>query len=345
MVRKTLSERGAGALVLAGLAHEPGNMLNQPDAAQLLPFASAEGAKWRTWAGEYPTLRSVPADADLHAARLPEALRLTDDADSSLRRWQELPAMYRLMEITQLKPNATPLLVDTETHAAVMTDSRVGAGHVVYIGMTETWRWRYKIGQRDQDRFWLQLVRQAADEPYAATAGGVSIDADRTTAEPGKPIRLRVRLRDANGQASAEPDVRLSIKSADGSTQTETLPAIAPGSGRYEKTVNTWPVGTYQVSVEGKDSPSMTIQVQRNGEAEMQNLSGDDRFLRRIADVTGGQCLAPEQLPDLPAQLTAEAQQHPQMAETRLWDSPYLFAFVLACLGLEWAVRKQAGLA
>jgi hypothetical protein len=31
-------------------------------------------------------------------------------------------------------------------------------------------------------------------------------------------------------------------------------------------------------------------------------------------------------------------------AELRLWDSMYLFLFVLGCFGLEWAIRKHAGL-
>jgi hypothetical protein len=280
---------------------------------------------------------------------LPEALRLTDDVASSLHKWQELPAMYRLLNLSPLKPNATPLLFDAETHAAVMTDSRVGAGHVAFVGMTETWRWRYKIGQRDQDRFWLQLVRQVSDEPYAVTAGGVSIDADRAAIEPGKSLHLRVRLRNANGEPSKESTVAVNVKSADGSSRVETLRAIAPGSGRYEKTVNGWPVGTYELTVAGDKSqpagPKLAVRVIASGEAEMANLSGDDGFLRRLADAMGGQSYSPEQLVDLPAHLADRAAEHPQVAEIRLWDSPYLFAFVLACLALEWAVRKQAGLA
>jgi hypothetical protein len=33
-----------------------------------------------------------------------------------------------------------------------------------------------------------------------------------------------------------------------------------------------------------------------------------------------------------------------QWVEYPLWDSPYLFLFVLSGLSLEWALRKQAGL-
>jgi len=353
IVRKQVAERGAGAIVLVGEAHAPGELLGTKDAAELLPIATADAANWRKWAGEWPSLRAVPASTRGPGSgvrgpgegKLPEALRLTDDVESSLRKWQELPAMYRLMNLAKLKPNATALLIDGETQLPVVTESRVGGGRVAFVGLNETWRWRYKIGQRDQDRFWLQLVRQVADEPYAATAGGMSLDTDRLAVEPGKSIRLRARVRDSGGKPSGEPTASVSVKAADGTTKVELLQAVSPGSGRYEKTVNGWSAGEYQLSVANAAEPKITVRVAASGEAEMSNLSGDPGLLRRLADATGGQSLAPEQLSDLPAQLAEHAATHPQVSEIRLWDSPYLFAFVLACLGLEWAVRKQAGLA
>ena len=38
-------------------------------------------------------------------------------------------------------------------------------------------------------------------------------------------------------------------------------------------------------------------------------------------------------------------QRQGRLAEYPLWDSPYLFVFVLACLSTEWALRKRFGLA
>ncbi len=345
LLRKRVADDGAGLIWLAGETHLPGDLLAQKDAAELLPVSNTGSARWRTWAGEWPSLRPVPDRPTGDASRLPDALRLTDDPESSLRKWQELPAMYRLMNLSPLKPNAAALLIDADTSQPVVTLSRSGAGQVVYVGLTETWRWRYKIGQRDQDRFWLQMVRQVSDEPYAVSAGGVSIDADHVTAEPGKPVKLRVRLRDSAGKPSGEPSVQLSVKAAGGAARTETLFANPPGSGKYEKTVNDLSQGEYQFEVIGATSPKLTIRVAANSEAELANLGGDDRLLRRLADATGGTMLAPDQLPDLPAQLAAQAADHPQIKEIRLWDSPYLFAFVVACFALEWALRKQAGLA
>ena len=43
--------------------------------------------------------------------------------------------------------------------------------------------------------------------------------------------------------------------------------------------------------------------------------------------------------------LRVVAERRPRYAEQRLWDSPYLFVFVVACLAAEWAARKRLGLA
>jgi len=137
----------------------------------------------------------------------------------------------------------------------------------------------------------------------------------------------------------------MSVKAADGTSRVETLSAVAPGSGKYEKTINDLPAGEYHLSAAGAIQPELSVRVAPSAEAELANLNGDERLLRRLAESTGGTSIGPDQLPDLPAQLAAQSAEHPQIAELRLWDSPYLFAFVLACLALEWAMRKQAGLA
>jgi hypothetical protein len=41
--------------------------------------------------------------------------------------------------------------------------------------------------------------------------------------------------------------------------------------------------------------------------------------------------------------LAAAREPHP--IEIRLWDSTYLFVFVVGCFAAEWALRKRLGLA
>jgi hypothetical protein len=78
---------------------------------------------------------------------------------------------------------------------------------------------------------------------------------------------------------------------------------------------------------------------------EMADVSADPRLLRRIANSSGGQFLPLDQLNTLPRRLTEIRQRQSRLVEYALWDSPYLFAFVLGCLSAEWAMRKKFGLA
>ena len=69
----------------------------QPLAAGLLPYAPSAKLAWQVWPGERPNFRLVPAARE--RAR-PSVLRL-EDGDAGNRRWQELPALYRIMPVPE----------------------------------------------------------------------------------------------------------------------------------------------------------------------------------------------------------------------------------------------------
>ena len=66
---------------------------------------------------------------------------------------------------------------------------------------------------------------------------------------------------------------------------------------------------------------------------------------RRLADSLGLEDLGNEPRLVDPARLDTIRQRQSRLVEYPLWDSPYLFIFVLACLSTEWALRKKFGLA
>ena len=84
---------------------------------------------------------------------------------------------------------------------------------------------------------------------------------------------------------------------------------------------------------------------ERSSEEEMRNVSGDREFLAKLAEASGGKCLDLEQVGMLPGLLNEAVARQSRMSELHLWDSYYLFVFVLSCLALEWAIRKRVGLA
>jgi hypothetical protein len=80
-------------------------------------------------------------------------------------------------------------------------------------------------------------------------------------------------------------------------------------------------------------------------EAELADVSADHAVLRRLAESSNGGFYTLEHLERLAGRLRQAAERRPRYVEQRLWDSAYLFVFVVACLAAEWAARKRLGLA
>jgi hypothetical protein len=364
-VRKSVAQRGGSLILLAGQAHLPqeytGDYLSE-----FLPYrrlarrsgslggagggaaaaaAAAAAPIWRTWPGEEPEFRAVPAP------RVPmgDIPSLDDNAGISGDRWLNLPPIFRFLAIPELKDLAQPLLVERGSGAPLLTRQRLGRGKVFFFGIDETWRWRARVGERDQDRFFQQFVRLAADEPYAAANNFLSFDTDRVTIAPGDAVHVRARLVDPSSQPIDWPGLDVDILDADGEVvKTQRLSVVGPAdSGRYEGTIGNLSAGEYRLRARGPEGSEIQypLHVARSVEAEMANLSPDENLLRRLSASSGGEFHTLESFKELPKQLSALREREPRTAEVRLWSSWYLYAFVLACLGAEWALRKRFGLA
>ena len=79
---------------------------------------------------------------------------------------------------------------------------------------------------------------------------------------------------------------------------------------------------------------------------ELDNASADAATMENLAAMTGGQSLAPEQLPDLIRSLTEEPKYLDVQQETKktFWDTWGFFLTLVGLMGVEWYLRKRWGL-
>jgi hypothetical protein len=347
-VRKTVAQRGSSLILLAGQAHLPQEYTGE-FLSEFLPYRRSSrtgGAApvWRTWPGEEPEFRVVPAPR-VASAEVPS---LDENAAISGDRWIALPPIFRYLAVPELKDLVQPLLVERGSGAPLLTRQRLGRGKVFFLGVDETWRWRNRVGERDQDRFFQQLIRAAADEPYAASNNYLSFDSDRVTIAPGESVRVRARLVDPSAQPLGWQGLDVDVLDADDETvKTQRLTAIGPAdSGRYEGSVGGLAAGEYRLRARGPEGSELEypLHVAQTFEAEMANLSPDEGLLRRLSASSGGEFRTLENFKELAGQLSALREREPRTAAFRLWSSWYLYAFVLGCLGAEWSLRKRFGL-
>jgi hypothetical protein len=343
-IGKLVTERGGGVIVIAGDDVPPKRLGLPPMPPDLLPWPAGEAPVWETWEGEAPGYRLLPPSGDSS-----DVVKLSNDPEENRRRWTQLPAIFRILPLTIIKPNVRPLLVEGESNQPVLTEARVGVGRAIFFGANETWRWRYKIGERDQDRFWLQLIREAGEAPYAYHDQTMALDVDNISPTPSHAVHVRARILDQQGRPAAGVSPAIRVEQNGAEVMAIPLRPATPNlnTGRYVVDMPGLPRGDYDVRLMVESQATglaAALHVEPNYEAEMADVSGDDANLRRLAEASGGEFLRLDQIRTLPDKLSAARERRPQTIEYPLWDSPYLYLFVLGCLGGEWAMRKQFGL-
>lgn len=369
-------EAGGGAILVAGSAHLPAEYFAEhalPVPAGLFPFTGK--GDWHSWRGETAIARFAPAAG---AAAEP-LLQLADDPAATGQRWDALPPVYRYWQPPPLKPGAQPLLIETESASPVLIRERLGRGTVIFLGIDETWRWRYKAGERDAGRFWEQMIRSLAEPPYLLEAGPLSLDVEPVTAQPGEPLEVRARWYDPAAPSAAAPTMTVevlksatlvqtarmiparssstagqSLRGASSAAPDPAAPAAACGfalhlsglpAGDYDLRITTPATSTAQPTTAPSAAIHCPLHIAPDFTAELADVTGDRAALRRIAEISGGAPLSLETVSTLPDRLAAAVHEVAHNTEIPLWDSKYLFLFVLACLAAEWGLRKGFGLA
>lgn len=341
-IHRAVTERGACVILVAGDLDTLDGYARNVLLGELLPYRAGGRPAWRDWPGDRPAFHIAPA----RGSEAMDVLRLGDDLQDSMARWNNLPAIYHYLALPQLKPNVVrTLLVEKDSQLPVLLESRLGNGRVLFLGLSESWRWRMRVAERDQDRFWLQLVRYGGEEPYALVNDKLAMDIDHVSVRPGDAVRVRARV---SGDVTQPPSVELMQDGKVIRVERPTAPADAQ-PGRFEAVLRDLVAGDYEVAVRtaGSDRTAMKmpLHVGFGLDQELADVSPDDASLQRLAEGTGGEMIGVASSSELPARLSDLRQRLGSTLEVPLWTSGYLFLFVLACLAMEWAIRKRAGLA
>jgi hypothetical protein len=347
-VNRLVRERGGSLFLLAGPQHLPSSYTPASIVASaLLPYdVRSVSPSWRMWPGEQAAFRFSPATNI--GGEQAESLRV-GAGGGSLRNWQAMPGAFRVLPIPELsqRDGAHALLVEADSRTAILTESFPGNGRVFFFGANETWRWRHKVGGRDFDRFWLQLLRHAVGEPYAVQRDLLALDVDKVAISPGESVTVRARILEGDAR-----QFRIDVLRAGQVVQSHHLADGGSRGGRFTAMVSGLSEGEHLIRLsnpfdDNPESPvlEVPIQVAPRSEAEIADVTCDNALLRRLAEASGGQFLPLERLGELPGMLASSGANRSRDYEVSLWDNPLLFVFVVACFGAEWALRKRLGLA
>lgn len=275
------------------------------------------------------------------------ALRLAASADENRAAWNRLPALEGANRFLQLKPGAV-VLAEAGDDKPLLVAQVYGNGRVVALAADSTWHWWMQGFATQHKRFWRQMILWLARKDESLE-GSVWVKLPRRRFPPGELVTFQVGARSPEGETVVDADFEAEVTLPDGSA--EPLRLVRDNQTIEGSFRQTQAAGDYMVRVTAKQGDQLLGSTQARflvvkQDLELDNAAADPGMLESLAAMTGGQTPAPEQLPELIRQISAQTEELVVRRETKrtFWDNwPFFFALV-GLMSLEWYLRKRWGL-
>ena len=251
-------KRGGNLVVIAGQNSMPAAFAGQP----LIDLLPVEQSTSVTPQQGY-SLRLTDE------GRVNSSLLIDDSPEDSRTAWQEtferFP-VYGLSEYCRPKASARTLIeavtqsagqvtaenADHKVDNAFLSWQRVGAGRIAYVAAGDTYRLRWRRGDRYHHRFWGQFLRWLTAANTGAGSEIVRLQTDRTRYSQREPVEVTVWLKDSSGRPLAGETIQAEARPFKGEALSVDLTADKQVPGRYFGTFNDLPPGAYKVAARGK---------------------------------------------------------------------------------------------
>ena len=350
LLEEFVVEQGGGMACIAGPRNMPEAFQGNRSLELLLPF-QVSGVN-----------RSGPLNANSQASAIyptvlgwqSPSLQLGRTSSESEVIWRNLPPVFWLLELDQVKPGAQVLAESPERsnrsgfRLPIILRHYVGAGEVLFHATDETWRWRWQSDDRYFARYWGQVVRRLGRGRLASGREGILLTSDRQRYRPADDVLLQVRFRDATLAPADDQGVVVRLQGQEGVAQERTLIRRLGMRGVFEATLQNLPADNYEVFLmhpEGNvEVPSCRFLVQ-SPPLELARVAVDRKALETATSITGGDVYSLADLEDLTrdlpkAQEVILGSQPPQP----LWNSHLVLALFIVLLGSEWTLRRRYGM-
>jgi hypothetical protein len=298
-----------------------------------------------------------------YAGKASPVLTLDSDLSRNRKLWEDprysLPGFYWHVPGLKAKPAATVLARHPTEPPGQPENKRdpllvvqyYGAGKTFFCGTDETWRWRFRYGDRWFYRFWRNVIRFVGQQRLLGEKKRFLLSVDKTEYILGEPVRIAAKILDENYRPSVRLQQDIFIERPDGTMGKITLKKKPAEKGAFEETVTLGQLGSYRIWIEEtmptgetRQLGTLTFSVQLP-RREFENPLMDRVALRQIAEASGGKHSFLHEVDDLmkafPEILAHREQVLPGMPVIhRLWDSWLAFGLLLGLLAAEWIYRK-----
>ena len=359
-----ITNQGRSAVLIFGDSSEAISVWTRDNMlSQLLPFRVAADstrfarAATRTQGSRYgPAAIRLTVDGETAAS-----MQLASNRENNRTEWSDLPESFTGDSPFDLPTDrlrrSCRVLAELQRRDRPMSRRRPGitlhysgAGQVLFHAFDQTWRWRFRQGNEDFGRYWIQTIRMLSRSKLSSETPA-TLSGPKGDVQEGDEIPFRVTLNQHRDEIDSERQrepFSLVVDSTQGKVAETPLTPSPTEPNRLTATLTPLPPGRYDVWLR---SPSIEPRSVRYGlvvtalATEQSRLATDFDALETLATRTGGKAYTEKdadrlfrELPD-PQSLQTE-----RLPARPLWNSPWLAILVVGLLSVDWTIRRSSGL-
>lgn len=344
-LEELVKQRGGSLLMLCGARHSPASYAGTP-VEHMLPVEFDSEAPWEDVEDSvYPVLTPE--------GRSSLVMTLENDQEENDLLWSQVAPLYRVPPLLEPRPGATVLveLSDTRSRAnryPLVAWQRYGTGKCMMMATDRLWLLRFKTGDKYHWRVWSQCIQFLTLSRLMGEHKRIRLETDRASYPVDGQVMLYAHLLDDEYEPITQPGFEVEV-SALGPNETGvtpqrvTLRPDASNPGLYEGYFSPQHPGRYRLEANLNDRPlSNTTEFQvADLKPELANTDMQIEHLRRIADVSGGDCLSVSRLEELRTLLNMEPHKAVFQTERPFWDNGFVVFVLIGLLGFEWILRRR----
>jgi hypothetical protein len=339
-----VTQKGGGLMFIAGEMFNPLSYKGTP-LEPLLPILLAD-ARNPNANGEAITAFRPRLTAE---GRSHPIFRFGDDDATSREIWDNLPELNWYFEAPRKQPGAAVLAEHPEKAGVdgkvpIMAYQFAGAGKSMFNAVDDTWRWRFRVGDRYFGRFWIQTIRFLARSKLLGQKQA-EVTTDRRRYQQNQPIQIQVRFPNV-GLAPAKGEVNVEVRRKGSGPRRLTLRSSPSARNVFEGALPQAQEGEYEVRllpppVLAGGLPTSTFRIDPPA-GEFERVQMNEAELRRAANLSGGKfytlATVDTLLKDLPSPQKVPLDTDPPIP---LWNSWPILALFLTVVTAEWILRKR----
>ena len=371
-IRHCVSERGALLVVIAGPRQMPHGIADAKF-QELLPERYAVDADGSWLPPEERSRLTLTAAGKMHPV-----LQQSASVSENEAVWNEMPELSWRFPVLELKPGAEVLayaqpedvektdpgvlgVADAAAHLDAETRKRArnslvvaqsyGRGKVLMLNFDQTWRLRYRVGDKYHHKFWGQVMRWGVGEKLRAGKEGLRLGTDELVYTPQRPAHVLARVTDkdfasvinAHLEASVTRGsqevarVRLTYREGSYGLYEANLPLLST-PGRYDVRLTR----TDGATADSVETAFLVVTAERP--VELADVTATPATLDILARWTNGRVVGPARAGELWNAFGEGRQVVAERRERPLWDQPWIYLLLVGLLTAEWILRKRGGL-